>query len=110
MRKEGRGDEHDTTMHLFKIQIFTHDSHVIKFSLYELCTYRQLFETPEPLRLVQYILLFAKISNTTSVGKNMKFNQVCGRVMLLPSPFFSHYALLTYKIHLNKSNYNEEVE
>ena len=38
--------------------------------------------------------MFAKISNTTSVGKNMKFNQVRGRVMLLPSPFFFHYVLL----------------
>ena len=38
--------------------------------------------------------MHAKISNTTSVGKNLKFNQVRGRVALLPSPFFSHYALL----------------
>ena len=33
MRKEGRGVECDTTTHLIKIQIFTHASHVTKFSL-----------------------------------------------------------------------------
>ena len=40
MRKEGRGEECDTTTHLIEIQIFTHTSHVTKFSLYELCMYR----------------------------------------------------------------------
>ena len=35
-----------------------------------------------------------KFSNATSVGKNLNFNQVRGRVTLLPSLFFSHYALL----------------
>ena len=33
-----------------------------------------------------------------SVGKNLKFNQVRGRFMLLPSLFFSHYTLLTVEI------------
>ena len=42
MRKEGRGEERDTTTHLIKIQIFTHASRVTKFSPYELCMYRQL--------------------------------------------------------------------
>ena len=37
----------------------------------------------------------AKISNTTSVGKNLKINQVHGRVTLLPSLFFSHALLVT---------------
>ena len=40
MRKEKRGEECDMTMHLIKIQSFTHARRVTKFSLYELCTYR----------------------------------------------------------------------
>ena len=32
MRKEERGEEHDTTMHLIKFQVFTHASHVTNFS------------------------------------------------------------------------------
>ena len=38
MRKKERGEERDTAMHLIKIQIFTHASHITKFSPYELCT------------------------------------------------------------------------
>ena len=45
-----------------------------------------------------YCIMCAKISNTTSVDKNLKFNQVRGCVTLLPSPFFSHYALLAEEI------------
>ena len=52
MRNEGRGEERDMTTHLIKIQIFTHASRVTKFSPYELCTYRQLFEIPEPLGFI----------------------------------------------------------
>ena len=40
MRKEERGEEHETTMHLIKIQVFTHTSCVTKFSKYEVCMYR----------------------------------------------------------------------
>ena len=36
-----------------------------------------------------------KLSNTTSMGKNLNFNQVRGRITLLPSLFYSQYALLT---------------
>ena len=36
MRKEERGEERDMTMYLIYIQIFTHASHVTKFSPYEL--------------------------------------------------------------------------
>ena len=32
MRKEGRGEEHDTTTHLIKFHVFTHASHVTNFS------------------------------------------------------------------------------
>ena len=57
MRKEGRGEECDTTTHMIKIQSFTHTGRVTKFSPYELGTYRQLFsynfEIPEPLGVVQ---------------------------------------------------------
>ncbi len=70
MRKEGRGKEHDTTMHLIKIQIFTHASRVTKFSQYELCTYRQLFEIPEPLGLVQSFC-WQQSSKATSITKRL---------------------------------------
>ena len=36
----------------------------------------------------------AKFSNTTSVGKNLNFNQVHGCFTLPPSSFFLNYALL----------------
>ena len=32
MRIEGRGEEHDTTTHLIKFQVFTHSSYVTNFS------------------------------------------------------------------------------
>ena len=34
MRREGRGEERDTTMHLIKIPVFTHPSRVTKFSMF----------------------------------------------------------------------------
>ena len=49
MRKEKRGEQRDTTTHLSN---FAHARRVTKFSLCELCTYRELFEIPEPLGLV----------------------------------------------------------
>ncbi len=36
-----------------------------------------------------------KFSNTTSVGKNLNFNQVRGRFTLPPPSLFSNYALLS---------------
>ena len=39
-------------------------------------------------------MIIPKFSNTTSVGKNWKFNQVRGRFTLPPSSFFLNYALL----------------
>ena len=45
------------TTHLIKIQTFTHASRVTNFSLYEFCTYRELFEIPEPLGFVRSFLL-----------------------------------------------------
>ena len=39
MRREGEGKERAMTMHLIKIHVFTHGSHVTIFSLYDLCTY-----------------------------------------------------------------------
>lgn len=51
----------------------------------------------------KYMLNF----NPTSVGKNINFNQVCGRVVLLPSYLFSHYVLLlctcTYCLHISST-------
>ena len=41
------------------------------------------------------VIIIPKFSNTTSVGKNWKFNQVRGRFTLPPSSFFLNYALLT---------------
>ena len=41
-----------------------------------------------------YIIPAAKFSNVTSVGKNLKFNQVRGCFMLPPLSFFFNYALL----------------
>ena len=35
-----------------------------------------------------------KFSNTTTMGKNVESNHIHGRVTLLPSRFFPHYALL----------------
>ena len=32
MRKEGRGEQHDTTTHLIKFQVFAHASRVTNFS------------------------------------------------------------------------------
>ena len=32
MRKEGKGEERDTTTHMIKFQVFTHASHVTNFS------------------------------------------------------------------------------
>ena len=43
MRKEGRGKERETTMHLIN---FTHASRVTNFSPYELCTVQRVFEIP----------------------------------------------------------------
>ena len=40
------------------------------------------------------VIIIPKFSNTTSVGKNWKFNQVHGRFTLPPSSFFLNYALL----------------
>ena len=34
MRRGGRGEEHDTTMHLIKIQVFIHASRVTIFSTF----------------------------------------------------------------------------
>ena len=34
MRREGRGEECDTTMHLIKIPVLTHASRVTKFSMF----------------------------------------------------------------------------
>ena len=34
MRRGGRGEERDTTMHLIKIQVFTHASRVTIFSTF----------------------------------------------------------------------------
>ena len=47
-----------------------------------------------PSRTVCMNFVQAKFSNTTSVGKNMNFNQVRGRITFLPSLVLSHYALL----------------
>ena len=40
----------------------------------------------------------AKFSNTTSVGKNVNFNQVRGHFILLLSYFPSHYVLLDMQV------------
>ena len=42
MRRGGRGEERDTTTHLIKIQVFTHASHVTKFSMFFLRQQRSL--------------------------------------------------------------------
>ena len=71
MRKEEIGERHDITTHLIKIQIL-------------------------PMLVTKFSTLFvqiAKISNITSVGKNLKFNQVCV-VVSHSSLSFSQNALL----------------
>ena len=36
MRKEERGEEHETTTHLIKIQVFTHTSRITNFSTFSI--------------------------------------------------------------------------
>ena len=39
MREREKGEERDTTTHFIKIQVFTHASHVTKFSTERSCAY-----------------------------------------------------------------------
>ena len=54
--------------------------------------------TTQILAISQQKEAHAKFSNTTNVGKNVNFNQVHGRFMLLLSYFPSHYALLDMQV------------
>ena len=51
-------------------------------------------------------VLTQEVSNTTSVGKDVEPNQMCGHVMLLPSYFFSHYVLLI-QVCVNLTKWNK---
>ena len=82
MRENVRGEERDTTTHLIKIHVFTHASHVTKFSVRFLLRYKELWVLGHYTATLGESTIISKLVES-SYKSNRGIFQPCGQSLFV---------------------------